>query len=204
MQKSVLYPRQQQILNFIESYMQKNKTAPSLKTIKEYLGIKTLSTVHEHIAKLEAKGFIYKTHDKFGIHYNLPYETQSDSIYLSLKGTIAAGEPILAIEDYDTQIAIPKYLISKKLNPIYALKVKGDSMIDALIANNDIVIIEQTQNVENGDTIVALLPDNCVTLKKFYKKELTIHLRAANDKYKDIIVKEMLIQGKVIAVYRKY
>lgn len=201
---SVLYPRQKQILEYINRFIDKYGSAPTLTDIKNHIGVKTLSTVHEHLSKLEAKGLIEKIKDKNGLYFSLREGIHQGSlIAVPLVGYIAAGKPILAVENLDEKISIPEELIGNK-KETYCLKVKGDSMIENYIMDDDIVVIEKTSVAQNGDTIVALLDDNTATLKKFYKEKNKIRLKPANTNYEDIIVDNITIQGKVIAIFRKY
>ncbi len=201
---SVLYPRQKQILSFINEYIDKFGTAPSLTEIKEHIGVKTLSTVHEHLAKLEAKGVLEKIKDPNGLYFSIRDGQHIGSlIQVPLVGLIAAGKPILAVETLGDTINLPSEIIGKRKN-VYCLKVKGDSMIDSMIMDGDIVVVEKTEYAQNGDTVVALLDDSTATLKKFYKERKFIRLKPANPNYEDIVVDSITIQGKVIAIFRRY
>ena len=201
---TVLYPRQKQILSFVNNYIEEFGSAPSLTEIKNHIGVKTLSTVHEHLAKLEAKGLIEKVKDTKGLYFSMKWgQHQGSLIQVPFVGFIAAGKPILAVEQANEYISLPAEIIGKRSN-LYCLRVKGDSMIDALINNNDIVVIEKSDTADNGDTVVALLEDNTATLKKIYKERNRIRLKPANPHYDDIIVKKVTVQGKVVAVFRKY
>jgi repressor LexA len=201
---TVLYPRQRQILNYINQYIDSFGTAPSLTEIKNHIGVKTLSTVHEHLAKLEAKGLIEKVKDTSGLYFSIKDGAHQGSlIQIPLVGIIAAGKPILAVEVLGDAIQIPSSLVGKRKN-VYCLKVKGDSMIESMIADGDVVVVEKTDLVHNGDTVVALLDDETATLKRFYKEKNYVRLKPANPAYKDILVDSVTIQGKVIAIFRTY
>ena len=122
---------------------------------------------------------------------------------------IAAGYPIEAIEELGTTIPIPSELVGNK--KVFALKVKGDSMIEYLIGDGDTVIVEKRENADNGDVVVALLDDGTATLKEFYKEKdkktgkSYVRLQPRNPKYAPIILNEgITIQGKLVAVLRKY
>ncbi len=200
----VLYPKQKRVLKFIENFIADHGYAPTLTEIKKSLGVKALSTVHEHLIKLQEKGFLERDDDSRGIKLRLksgPFAGQL--INVPMVGTITAGQPIDAFEIPDkVQIPLPQELVGNK--HVYCLKVRGDSMIESLIADGDIVICESINYAEDGDTVVALLEDNTATLKKFYRERTCIRLQPANPKYKPLRVKSVTIQGKVIAIYRKY
>lgn len=197
-----LYPRQKEILNYIEKYISENGHSPTLMEIKTHIGVKTLSTVHEHITRLKDKGFLEKIKDsKTGLYFVLKTGAVAGSIIsIPLVGRIAAGKPILAVEEADKFVPLPEELVGNK--KVYCLKVEGDSMIESLIADQDIVVVEKVDYANDGDTIVALLDDGTATLKKIYKEKKYIRLQPANPNYKPLKVKSVTIQGRVIAIYR--
>jgi repressor LexA len=200
----VLYPRQRQVLKYIEKFIAEKGYSPTLTDIKDHLGVKALSTVHEHLIKLEEKGFLERCDDDKSIKLKMTRGQYTGSIInVPLVGMITAGEPIDAIEEADQDnIPLPAELIGNKR--VFCLKVKGDSMIESLISDGDVVVCEKVDLVENGDTIVALLDDNTATLKKFYKEKNCIRLQPANPKYEPLEVQNVTIQGRVIAIYRKF
>lgn len=206
-----LYPRQKEILRFIEKYIEENIQAPTLTEIKNHIGVKSLSTVHAHMKRLEEKGLIEKDRSADrGI--NLVLRTgkfAGEVLQVPLVGMIAAGYPIEAIEELGTTIPIPSEFVGNK--HVFALKVKGDSMIEYLIGDGDTVIVEKRENADNGDVVVALLDDGTATLKEFYKEKdrktgkSYVRLQPRNPKYDPIILHEgITIQGKLVAVLRKY
>lgn len=206
-----LYPRQKQILNFINHYIDANGCAPTLTEIRDHIGVRALSTVHAHIRRLEEKGLLERDRGTAsGINLILKAgQYAGEIIQVPLVGMIAAGLPIEAIEELGETVAIPANLVGNKR--VYALKVKGDSMIEYLISDGDTIIVEKTDTAENGDIVVALLEDGGATLKEFHKetdpvtKKKYIRLQPKNEKYKPIIVTEgITIQGKLVGVYRKY
>ncbi len=205
---STLYPRQKQIVDFLSNFIKENGTAPTLTDIKNHLHVKTLSTVHEHLAKLEAKGIISRVKEDSGIYFSLNIPEINPGILLSipLVGVIAAGKPILAIENICEFIQFPKNMINGDTDNIFALRVKGDSMIDEHIKTGDIVLIRKCDSPNIGDMVVALVNNDEATLKRYFidKKNHNIILRPSNEEYKDIIVKKAKIQGVVVGLIRKY
>ncbi len=200
----VLYPKQRKILHFIEEYISDNGFAPTLTEIKRFMGVKALSTVHEHLIKLEEKGFLERDDDNRGINLRLKNGPFAGTfINVPLVGTIAAGQPIDAFEVPEKiMVPIPKELVGNK--HVYCLKVNGDSMIEELIKDGDIVVCEKVNHANRGDTVVALLEDNTATLKKFYPEASYIRLQPANPNYQPLKVRSVTIQGRVVAIYRKY
>lgn len=200
----VLYPKQRKVLGYIEDHIKSKGFAPTLTEIKDFMGVKALSTVHEHLIKLEEKGFLERSDGKRSIKLKLTHGSFAGAlISVPLVGMITAGEPIDAIEEPEkVPVPLPADMVKNK--QVYCLKVRGDSMIESLIADGDIVVCEKVDYAKDGDTVVALLEDNTATLKKFYRERKCIRLQPANEKYKPLRVKSVTIQGRVIAIYRKY
>ena len=196
-----LTPKQKKILDFIINYTKKNDFAPSLEEIAKNFKLKAVSTVHQHLEALKKKGYLKK--ESFQPRGLLPLKKTSEVVEIPLLGFIAAGEPIEAIENPET-IEISKQLLQKNHGEIYALKVKGNSMIDEGIFDGDTVIIKKQETAENGDTVVALVNQNEVTLKKIYKEKNGFRLQPANPSFKPIFTKELIIQGKVVTIIRNF
>lgn len=198
----MLTKRQKQILDYVTKYIKENGYAPSLEETRRHFKLSSIATVHQHIETLRNKGYLKKIENQpRSIELNKKRKS-SDSVAISLLGTIAAGEPIKAIEDKET-IEIPKSQLSKS-GEHFALRVHGNSMIDEGIFNGDTVVIRKQPDAENGETIVALINGNEVTLKKIYKEKNGFRLQPANPNFKPILTKELMIQGKVISVIRNF
>ena len=193
--------RQKQILDFITFFKKKRGFSPSLEEIKKYLRLSSVSTIHFHIKKLQDEGYLNKEE-------NSPrsisvYESQQ-MVKVPLMGTIAAGQPIEAIQEKET-IAIPKTKIMRGGN-FFALRVAGNSMIDENINDGDIVLVKEQQTAENGQKVIALIDNHEATLKSFYKERGQIRLQPANKEYEPIIIKrggrKIVIQGLVVDVIK--
>ncbi len=197
----MLTPKQKLIFEYIKKYLKKRGYSPSLEEIGRHFKL-AKSTVHEHIETLKEKGYLDKTNYQARAIEIPKNKKSSDLVSIPLLGTIAAGEPIEAIEDKET-IGVPKSQLSKS-GEHYALRVQGDSMVDEGIFNGDIVIIRRQPTAENGETVVALMNDNEVTLKKIYKEKGGFRLQPANPSLKPFFTKELVVQGKVISVIRNY
>lgn len=198
-----LFPKQQALLEYLKNYVRKNGCAPLLVQIRDDLHLKALSTVHQHLEALEKKGYIKRNRQDRTIEFIDQRVSYGSTIYVPLLGYIAAGKPLEAVEQKGVSIEIPKELYGQK--SLFALKVKGDSMIDAHIMDGDTVIVESQISAENGDIVVALMEDYSATLKKFYKeKNGKFRLQPMNDKYKPIITDKLFIQGKLVGIIRKY
>ncbi|TSC96351.1 MAG: DNA modification methylase [Parcubacteria group bacterium Athens1014_10] len=194
-----LTKRQKQIYDYIKSYVEKNGLSPTFNEIKKHFKLSAASTVHQHIGALVEKEMLIKNnYNSRGIELNK--KNRKDLIKIPLAGTIAAGQPIETFQTNET-ITVPKNLLSKS-GEHFALKVKGDSMIDEGIFDDDTVIIRKQDTIENGETAVALINGNEVTLKKIYKEKNRIRLQPANPNLKPLFVKNVIIQGKVISAFR--
>jgi len=197
----MLTPKQKKIFEYIKKYIKGKNYSPSLEEIGRRFGL-AKSTVHQHIEALREKGYLKKIENQpRSIELNKKKKI-SDLVKIPLLGTIAAGEPIEAIEDKEN-IKVPKSQLSKS-GEHYALRVKGESMIDEGIFDGDTVIIRKQPIVENGETAVALINGNEVTLKKIYKEKNGFRLQPANPNLKPIFTKQLTIQGKVVSVIRTF
>lgn len=204
---TIILPRQKQkILQYLKDYINENGYAPTLTEIAKKFDVSSLATIHEHLQFLEEADFIKRDKQvKRGItilEEAEPRMLERASVLIPLVGTITAGQPIEAIEDRQAEIPIPKNLVGNK--NCYILKVKGDSMVESLIADGDYVICEKIDYAKDGDMVVALLEDGSATLKKFFKTKNYIRLQPANKKYKPLYTKNVIVQGKVMGIVRKF
>ena len=192
--------RQKQVLKFIKNFVKKNDYAPSLEEIKKHLRLSSVSTAHYHVKALENLGFLRKENNQPRAIDVYEEEQMSQVPFL---GIIAAGQPILAFEEKET-IAIPTSKLSRNGN-FFALRVSGKSMIDENIDNDDVVIIRSQPIANNGQRIVALINNEEVTLKKFYKEKNRIRLQPSNPAMDPIYLdpKNLLIQGIVVDIIKK-
>ncbi|HCJ52926.1 MAG: repressor LexA [Candidatus Kerfeldbacteria bacterium RIFCSPLOWO2_01_FULL_48_11] len=202
----VLPKQKQKILFFLKHYIERQGFAPTLTEIAKEFGVSSLATVHEHLQFLEKRGFIKRDKSTARgisiVDREIQDSANSASILLPLVGMITAGEPIEAVENVDEHIPIPKELVGNK--NAFLLKVKGDSMVESLIADGDLVIVEKTDIARDGDMVIALLEDGSATLKKLYHQKNYIRLQPANSAYKSRVVKNVVIQGRVMGILRTY
>lgn len=197
-----LTKKQKQILDYITEFISINGFSPSYREIAEYFGLSSPATIYEHIKGLEDKGYI-KAEDKKARSIKIFKKEikERPALELPLVGTIAAGQPIEAIEEKET-ITIPADLVTDPNS--FVLHVKGNSMVEDGILNGDYVICERRFYPQNGDVVVALLNNEYATLKKYYREKNRIRLQPANSSLKPIYSKNPVIQGIVKAVLRKY
>ncbi len=202
MSTNTLTQKQKKILDYIKSFIKKKGYSPSFDEIRKHFRLASKSTAHYHIKTLKNKKYLNKSHYKTRSIEISKNKKLQGLIQIPILGNISAGQPIEAIENKEF-IKVAKSRLSSS-GEHYALKVQGDSMIDEGIHNSDIVIIKKQSDAENGETIVALINDNEVTLKKIYKEKSGFRLQPANPKLKPIFVKELIIQGKVVSVIKNY
>lgn len=191
--------RQKEVLEYLRTFITKHDYAPSYREVADHFGFSSVATVAEHIDTLKAKGYLENAENMArSIQLTPTWDERTFSI--PLLGSIAAGLPIEAIRTSET-IDIPKDMMGKN---VFALKVRGDSMIEDGILDGDYVIIEQIAQPKDGDIVVALLEGNNVTLKRFYRESDHIRLQPANGKYAPIRAKRVVVQGRVRGVIRKF
>ncbi|ADQ46076.1 SOS-response transcriptional repressor LexA [Caldicellulosiruptor bescii] len=200
--KKQLTKKQEEILEFIKKRIKEKGYPPAVREICEATGLKSTSTVHGHLTRLEKKGYIRRDPSKpraieivdeeFYVHRNV--------VQLPLVGKVTAGEPILAVENIEETMTLPYDLVGTE--DAFLLRVRGDSMIEAGIFDNDIIIVRRQNVAENGDIVVALIDDEA-TVKRFYKEHDHIRLQPENKAMEPIIVKDVKILGKVIGLIRR-
>ncbi len=196
-----LTKRQKEILDFINQFIEDNGYAPSYREIGQHFGLSSTATVCEHVQALQNKGYL-KTDPNEARSIEIVENERADAIFLSLAGLITAGEPIEAVENKE-KIAVPADFVKDEAKS-YVLKVKGESMIEEGIYDGDYVIVEENENPQNGQVVVALLDNTFATLKKFYKEANRVRLQPANSTMKPIFAKNVMVQGVVRAVIRKF
>jgi repressor LexA len=200
-----LTKRQREILNYLGSYTEANGYAPSFEEIADQFNYNSLATVHEHLSNLERKGYIKRSYNESRAIQILPSEAYARAVELPMLGTVAAGMPIEAVASGET-LAVPESFL-RKSGSHYVLKVKGQSMIDAHIGDGDFVIVNERQNADNGEMVIAMMHGSSATVKKIYReRDGRIRLQPANETMEPIFVHEndISIQGVVVGVLRRY
>jgi repressor LexA len=171
-----------------------------LEEIKDHLGLSSVSTAHFHVRTLQEKGFLRRDENQPRA-IEISRNGKSDVLEIPLAGSIAAGRPIEAIEGSET-MKIPASLLPDRSHNYFALKVKGDSLIEDGILDGDVIIAEQTNIAKNGDLVVLLTEDNHATLKYFYKEKHRIRLESRNRALKPFFVQACTIQGRFVSLLR--
>ena len=197
-----LTTREKSILEFIRQKIWDSGFPPTVREIGEAVGLRSTSTVHNYLKRLEFKGAIRKNPDSSrAIEVVADTWRRKKMIPMPLVGAVRAGEPITADEHTESVYPLPAELIGKD-NNCFMLIVRGDSMINAGIHEGDYLIVSEQDDAQDGDIVVALVGNEDATVKRFYKEKDHIRLQPENDEYQPIIAKEVIIRGKVIGLYR--
>lgn len=197
-----LTAKQLEILQFIKEYTLKRNFPPSVREICQAVDLKSTSSVHAHLDTLETKGYILRDSQKSRTIEILDDDfapTRRELTNVPMVGKVAAGEPLLAVQNITDYFPIPaEYLPNAET---FMLKVKGDSMINVGIFDGDNLLVEVCSDARNGEIVVALVEDGA-TVKRFYKEDGHIRLQPENDSMDPIIVNDVAILGRVIGLFR--
>jgi len=194
---------QAKILAYIEKATLQKGYPPSVREICEATGLRSTSTVHGHLIRLEKKGLLYRDSMKPRA-ISVPADHQAyraDMVQVPVVGRVTAGIPITATENIEDYIALPQAMIGS--GDHFILSVRGESMIEAGILDGDYVIVRKQNTADNGDIVIAMIDDEA-TVKRFYKENGVFRLQPENSTMEPIIVPELTILGKVVSLYRFY
>lgn len=197
--------RQREIYDYVKAFVAKEGYSPSLEEIGAHFGLRSVATVHKHVQHLVEKGLLRKAWNRSrSVEPVDEPETGSEMVSLPLLGVVAAGMPIEAIEDNE-RIEIPPDMAGRP-GERFVLRVKGESMIEDMIADGDLVIVESRNEARNGETVVAIVDGSDATLKRFFQKGDTIHLEPANSSMEPIVVpaQDVEIRGVLRGLLRSY
>lgn len=205
--------RQREVFEFIRKFIQDNNYSPSLEEIAGGLDLSSLATVHKHLTNLAEKGLI-RRHWNRGRGIELVAELNTpqivnlelDAAYrLPIRGTVAAGLPIEAVETDSERLAVPSDMI-RNADDTFVLRVRGESMIEDGIHEGDYIIVERTKNARNGQVVVALVKGYETTVKRIYQEGQNVRLQPANSAMEPILAmaKDVEVQGVVIGLMRHY
>ncbi len=196
--------RQRQVYEFISRYMETQNQPPTIAEIGKQFEMTSSASVHSILSALEREGLIKRIPNvSRGIEI-VKQENSNDGYEIPLLGMVAAGQPIEAILSHET-VSAPKSMIGR--GRMFALRVRGDSMIEENIQDNDIIIVSSQETAENGQMVVALIDGNYATVKKFYREPDFIRLEPANPQFKPIFIKtpgRLQLQGVVRGLIRNY
>ena len=195
--------KQKEIYEFLKTYTENKGYPPSVREICEAVNLRSTSTVHGHLKRLEKKGLIKRDPTKpRALEIVELNSTKREMLNIPIVGKVTAGLPILATENIEDTFSLPLDFI-KHDRELFMLKVTGDSMINAGIREGDLAIIEQTNAALNGEIVVALI-ENEATIKRFFKEKDSIRLQPENDAMAPIIVDDCSILGKLVGLFRQY
>ncbi len=191
---------QQRILDYIENYIEVNGYPPSVREIGQAVDLKSTSTVHGHLNRLERKGLLHREAMKPRT-IDVKREDKPQIVKLPVLGKVAAGVPILAEENAEGFIQLPDTIVGRGEH--FILEIRGDSMISAGIMNGDYVVVKRQQTAQNGDIVIAMIDDEA-TCKRYFKEPDRIRLQPENPRMRPFFARSVTIVGKVVAVYRIY
>lgn len=198
--------KQEEIMTEIKKFIAEKGYAPTIRELCNLCNLSSTATMFVHLKNLTNKGYINQTENKFRtIELNVfnEYDKKNENVIETpLLGKVAAGNPIEAIENPNEFISLPSYLVGNNTE-VFSLTVNGNSMINAGIFDDDIVIVKKQKTANNGEIVVAMTDNNEVTLKRFYKEKNHIRLQPENDALEPIILDNVTILGKAIGLYRK-
>ncbi|MDA1082326.1 MAG: transcriptional repressor LexA [Gemmatimonadetes bacterium] len=197
--------RQRQILDYLNSYAGEHGYAPSFEEIAEHFNYNSLATVHEHLTNLERKGYIKRTYNESRAIEILPSDVITRAVEVPLLGSVAAGSPI-EVAVSDETVSVPEDFVRRSGNH-YALRVRGQSMIDDQIRDGDVVVVQDRTSADNGDMVIAMLDGTSATVKRYFReRDGRIRLQPSNDQMSPIYVREdqMQVRGIVVGVLRRY
>ena len=196
---------QARILAYIEQEIRTRGYAPSVREIGEAVGLKSTSTVHGHLTRMEKKGLLRRDAMKpraIGLSSAFsPFDENASLREIPVVGRVAAGTPILAEENIEETMTLPEEMVGS--GELFILRIRGESMIQAGIMNDDYIVVHRQMNANNGEIVVAMIDDEA-TVKRFYKENGHIRLQPENDAMEPIIVPEVMILGKVVSLIRKF
>ena len=187
------------VMDYIRKFSEENGYTPSVREIGKECGIKSTATVYSYLQKLQDKGYLNKASNK----KRSVTLTRSSGVNIPLIGTVTAGQPIFAYENYEDYYTFPAGEF--KGEDLFMLRVEGTSMIDAGIFNGDKIIVRRQETAENGEIVVALVDDSA-TVKRFFRRDGKIVLHPENESLSDMIFEDgqVTILGKVIGLMRNY
>ncbi|NLO86225.1 MAG: transcriptional repressor LexA [Clostridiales bacterium] len=194
---------QAKILAYIEKATLQKGYPPSVREICTATGLKSTSTVHGHLIRLEKKGLLYRDSMKPRA-ISVPVDHQmyrSEMVNVPIVGRVTAGMPILATENIEDYIALPETMLGKGEH--YILSVCGESMIEAGIMDGDYVVVKKQTTAYNGDIVIAMIEDEA-TVKRYYREDGHFRLQPENQTMQPIIVPDVTILGKVVSLYRLF
>jgi repressor LexA len=191
--------RQQEMLTFIRAFITTHRYPPTFREIADNFDM-SVKGAYDHVAALKKKGYVRG--DKRSRTIELVNPEDTDILMIPILGSVAAGNPILAEENWEGSIPLPRSEL-KKNGAFFALKVRGDSMIGAGIMDGDTAIIEQRAVAENGEIVVAVV-NEAMTMKRYYQENNRIRLQPENDNYKAIYSRDVRLLGRLAKIIRSY
>ncbi len=197
----LLTERQKDFLEFIEEFMREKPYSPTIREIADHFGM-SVKGAYDHIKAIEKKGYIRVGENRSrSIELVGKASGRSPTVEVPILGSVAAGKPIFVDENYEAGVHVPAAMVGRKR--CFALRVRGDSMLNAGILDGDIAVLEQRDTAEDGEIVVAMMEDS-VTLKRFFREKGKIRLAAENPAYSPIFTQDVRILGRLRGIVRTY
>ncbi len=201
-----LTDRQRQIFRFIASTVDEKGYPPTVREICDGVGLRSPSTVHSHLSGLESKGYIRRDPAKGRaieiLHVPSVPSRNPEVLMVPLVGRVTAGSPVLAVENIEEMVPLPRQLARGGKDETFLLRVEGSSMVEAGIHDGDMVIVRRQQHADDGDIVVALVGDEDATVKRFFRERDHVRLQPENSAMQPIIARDVRILGKVMGLFR--
>ncbi|MGI5827827.1 MAG: transcriptional repressor LexA [Patescibacteria group bacterium] len=201
-----LYKRQRQIVEFISQFIQRNGYSPTLREIGDAMGLSSLATVHEHVARLCEKGVLKKTtgnKTRGIIVVDSKLGSFQQGVNLPILGFFSAGQPIDPYNKPEAYVQVSAEMLSGRKRA-FALEVRGDAMIDEGIIDGDYIVVEEEIDINDGDVVIAILENGSATLKKFYKEATRVRLECIHSNNHPIYAARIQLQGRSLGVVRHF
>lgn len=192
--------RQQEVLDFIKSYISGHHFPPTMREISDHFDI-SVKGAYDHVKALEKKRYINLGSNRSRTIEVLDDDNEDEILAIPILGNVAAGKPLFAEENHEGDLRLPQTLLPK--GKLFALHVRGDSMRDAGIMEGDLAVIRQQEVANNGEIVVAVV-DEAVTLKRFYREKNRVKLQAENPAYPPIFTQDVRLLGKLVHLIRRY
>lgn len=207
MARKQLKDRAEETLKFLEEFIETHPYPPTVREVAAGIGVTSSATAQFYLNELEKNGKIKRSNSKNRcielVNKPIKKENSDDIEYIPVVGKVAAGIPILATENIEDTIPLPRTMFKRTGEDLFALNVAGESMINAGIFNGDKIVVKKQASAKDGDIVVALIDDSA-TVKRFYKEKDVIRLQPENDYMSPIFVKDVEIIGVVVGLIRKF
>jgi len=195
-----LTSRQKEVFDFIRNYIDRHSFPPTIREVASYFEV-SVRGAYDHVKALEKKGWINGNRNRSRALEIVQSHSSEDIVYIPILGKVAAGIPVMSEENFEGTISVSSELVSR--GTLFAVRVEGESMIEAGILDGDLAIIVHQSTANNGDIVIAML-DEAFTIKRFYKEKNRVRLKAENKNFPSLYTRDVQILGKLVTLVRQY